>query len=335
MLSVVDCAMTAKPLLGTVYYAAKLFGIMPIHLCAAPDDKNTVAELTPCSTIYVIFAAILFTILFVFSLLQFIVPEATSDPNQETINFVLNLDSYSAIIRNISIYTFVIINRDTFMQTVNRANRIVNELRIGLNCTSFIDQRCTHMVFVQICMSTMQLSLSIWLAYSYCISNSNYTQLYLIQTIIMMCYSLCFQAVVSAVHFTVFLMIVQFIRHINQGLVVCLKRIEDISHRKTRRSNMRMQMFCDVSDQIDELAALYKCITNCNEQFCKVFSISILVSIINSFVFALASVLMSVLFSSKTQIKPLVFCSYSMSTLNFERYFEITLWCIQSIFSIF
>lgn len=283
--------MIAKYCLGTLYYVAKLFGIVPFQL----HFKEPIFKVksTRFLTYYVILMPILFIILFGWSLSKFFVSNNsygdTLNPSKNTKFFVLKLDALSAILRNVTIYIFVLIHRKRFVQVINSVGQIVLSLKHTMKFKTFLDRKCRLMVYVQMFIISIQLTIFISLTYLYITIDPTYTTAYKTRVLITMIFSYLFVAISNNVHFTAFLVIIQCFRHINRQLEKCVNRALKIS-RMDKKSRIRMQMYCDVSDEIDELATIYKSVAACNQGFCKVYSFSMLVSILNSFVFTIAGV---------------------------------------------
>lgn len=278
--------MTTKHIFGAFYYVAKSYGIIPFNVKFR--DKKLIAELSQFSTCWVIVAGSVFNLLNVWSLLKFIAPSISFDSTHETMTAVLILDSYSTILRNISMYLSIFVNRLNLVESINEVQRIWNKLQMCLKTTCFFDRDCRKMIYIQVLVTTIQLSYTSWLTYRYSTYDTNYTITSRLQWIVMMMFSLGLQAIVSVVHFTVFIIVVQLIRHINHKLMSCVKSVEDISRMNGR---IRMQMFCNFSDEIDEMASFYNLITNFNARICRFFSVSMLAAMLNSFVFVMASVI--------------------------------------------
>lgn len=280
--------MTAKVLLATVYYAAKCVGMIPFKLSSWNPDS--IVQISFLSTCYVILMPIFFTTAFIWSLMVFLNPDPDMiDSTKITKVAVLKIDSYVCITRNFTVYVFVIYHRKLLVQTVNSVRRVISKFRLTFE--NFLDRRCQQMVLVQVLVTMTQIVIYICLTYDYIIFPPNaYTWVTILKINISTFFTYAYVSILNAVHFTAFITVVQLMRHINQRLKFCIAKVQEIS-RMEKRSSMRMQMYCDLSDRIDELAALHKCVKNSNRMICKVFSMSIIVALMNSFIFNMAGVI--------------------------------------------
>lgn len=164
--------MSAKALLATVYYLGKCFGFIPFKLCFR--NPQSVAELTTFTTGYTIIVPFVCNVIFVWSLLKFVIIDPTvSDTSNKTKNLILMLETLTCYSRNFIIYISIICHRKLFMETTNYAGRVI--LMLGLKFTNFLDQHCKRMVFVQIFGTTMQMVIGSLLSYDYAaIQNHEY-----------------------------------------------------------------------------------------------------------------------------------------------------------------
>lgn len=278
--------MKSKQLLTAVYYAAKANGIAPFKLDT--KTKYPRAKLTTSSTLSSILGAILFTVLYLYPLKKYLLFHIQN--GVETMHFVLRLNTYSGLFRNIIIFICVIVNRKDLVLSINTLEIIMEKLKCIVQFDSFLDRKCRRMVFTQIVMTMFLYALAIITLYI----NSLYFEFwftnFMLRNTLAIYFTNVFETIVLSMHFTAFLIVVQFYRHINVKLRISVDRIRTIS-RMDSCCGMRMQMFCDASDEIDELAALHKCVAKCTQTICKVFSMTILASLINSFIFTISGVI--------------------------------------------
>lgn len=278
--------MSTKALLTSVYTLAKCFGIFPFRY------QHYLAELTTVTILYSVIVSIVYNVLLIWSTMKFLIPDATIyNPTKNTKHLVLKFDTYSCIARDVSIYFSVIYHRELLVQTVNSVGNILTKL--GVTFGTFLDKNCRQKVYVKVGVTLIQLIICIYLTFDFItFPNNSHPRIYNIKVIISSILTYVFGLIIGNVHFTAMLIIVQLFRIINRKLQNCMTRIEVIS--RIERGSMRMQMFCELSDQIDELSTMYKYIANCNKRCFQVMSLSIITSIMTSFVFITAGVIFKI-----------------------------------------
>lgn len=280
--------MKSTHFLRAAYIAAKINGLASYNLSF--KNGELVAEATNASTSLAICLAIVFNCLFGWSMFRYIFhPPENQSEDETTLLIVVKLDSLACLLRNLIISISAIVHRKAVVRLINDVHLISVQIKQITHFDHFLDGKCLHMVRVQVLVMSFQHVLSILSAY---LHNRNYgpNRMYeFFRVVTMTLFANCFEITVSTIHFTGFLIVVQLFRHINYQLVECVTRIRTISQEK-RSSSMRMQMFCDLSDRIDEIAALYRHVTECNQRICKVFSSSMLMVLSISFVLILFGV---------------------------------------------
>lgn len=278
--------MFPKALLAFVYYVANGFGIAPFKLCL--KKTNFVAELTNFSTGYTVIVLITYNVLYVWSAMKFLIFDPDNYvPLNNMMGFVLKLDIYSCITRNLSIYLSLIYHRELLVHTINTVGRITTKL--GLTFKTFLDLRCRTMVYVKLCVTSVQMAICIYITYYICqFPENSKSKINILKVCIQSVVNYVLSIIVSTVHFTTLLMVMQLFRIINNKLKKCVTMVQHIS--RINRRCMRMQIYCEISEQIDELSFLYKLVCGCNKGFCQVLSLSILTTILNSFEFMTAGV---------------------------------------------
>lgn len=274
--------MKSTRLLRAVYIAAKWNGFAPFRLSAS------FAYLTDISTSLAICAAIGLNIIFMWSQSKFLV-NANYDQFEETFLFVAKLDICATLMRNLIISILLIVKRNEMVQIINDIYHIALNIKHFRKIQSFLDQQSMRRIRLQILAMFYQLAvfvLSAYIQHRNCARNINFD---FFRVFIFSFINNFFQITLSSMHFTAFLSVLQLYRHINENLKQCVKHIRSISKMNNRRS-IRMQVYCDVSDQIDEIASYYKYVTICNQRICKVFSGSMLMILSVSFVLMISTV---------------------------------------------
>lgn len=277
--------MKSTSLLRAVYIGAKCNGLASFQVSF--QNTGLVAKLTNASTICAIYLAIVLNGIFIWAMSKFLIypPE---EEQEDTLLIVVKLDSSASILRNLIISIVVIVHRKALVNIVNDLHLIAFKIKRLRRFDNFLDQNCMRMVRIQILVMMAELGLCLLTIYMH-YRKGQLLLHEIFRVLVMTLLSNGYEMSLSAIHFTVLLTVVQLFRHINRVLTDCVNTIRTISQ-MDKRSCRRMQMYCDMSDQIDEISSLYEFVTNCNERICHVFSMTMLTVLAISFVMMLCGV---------------------------------------------
>lgn len=269
-------------LLRAVYILVKSNGLAAFSLSI--QSTKPVAELTRFSTGLAILLLSILNCIFAWVLSKNFI--YLNEKDEEILLLVVKLDSFAFLLRNLIISVLVIMQRSKIVQLINDVYLIAFKIQQKGRIESFLDSKCLEMVHVQIRAMLTQLGISILSIYLH----SRYVRKKLFYDWVRVLSTTIFSTTVSVMIFTVFLIVVQLIRQINHQLRECVKTIRMISQ-MDKRQNIRMQIYCNLSDDVDEIASLFKFVHICNQRICKVFSVMLLMVLVTSFMFILCSVI--------------------------------------------
>lgn len=206
----------------------------------------------------------------------------------ETLLLVIIVDCLADLVRNIVVHFFWFWRRSEFIRLINEAQLIKNALQAAVQFKQFLDDHCRWIIQIKLMFTSVQLSIDV---FSIILVTSHYETFDIMRIskyIFVIISADLVSIVLSAMHFVALLCMCQLYRHVNSHLAECVKKIRDTSQKN--RKGIRMQMCCDISDRIDQLAALHKSVSRSTDGFRKVFSVSFLMILLNAFVFTLSSV---------------------------------------------
>lgn len=96
--------------------------------------------------------------------------------------------------------------------------------------------------------------------------------------------------VMSSIYCTGMLVALQFYRNLNGKLRRVMRRIRTVSWNESLDAKMKMPFYGEASDALDRLAAMYDVVTKFTLDFNGLLSMSILLTLLNSFMFSLCGV---------------------------------------------
>lgn len=279
--------MKSTYLLQIVYIAAKLNGLAAFHL-SNPKTEPPEAQLTTGSTIMAVCIAIGLNCFFiVFTKKNF--EYSFMEELEGTFITVAKLENSACLLRNFVMSIGLIIHRKAFVRLINDVRQIALKIQQIGKYEQFLDDKCQRMVRWNIVLIVFQMGLIILLVYLYSRYEGQFSPSKFFHIICQAYLTNVYEMTVTAIHFTGLLIILQIFRHINNRLRECVATIRQIAQMDPR-NKMRMQMYCDVSDSIDEIASLFNSLTNCTNTVCKVFSLTMLMVLTISFVLILTGV---------------------------------------------
>lgn len=283
-------------------FAAKLFGLAPF--CLRFGEKGKMASCSKLSTAYAIVAAILANIAFFWSLNDYF--EAPSQfKYDKTLSTIFMFESLMSLIRNLTVYLVLLINQWKMINSINSMQRTHNELQRFVHFETFIDNHCGKTLQWRKRVTVIQVMISCLCVFF----NSQYAWNYSWKKFVRMGTLLCFSNGISIVlgpmHFAAGISMLQMFRLVNIYLGESIQAITNITQLDSR-TRMRMQLYCDASDEMDRIARMYKQVSMCSKEFCKAFSWSILIELLNSSVCTLTGV--SIFCCGITSYNNIVYC---------------------------
>lgn len=269
-----------------VYIAAKFNGLASFHLSS--EQTGLIATLSIISTTLATFQAIGLNCLVNWSIASFLI-DAPEEELEETLVFVLKLDSTACLLRNFIISIFAIVQRKAIIRLINDVHLIADRIQRLCHIDHFLEEKCLKMVRMQLQVMIFQLGIS-GLSIFLLIDGQHNLSIYeFFRVVFMDLLNNFFQLTVSAIHFAALLTVMQLFRHLNHRLEHCAHSIRAIMQMEENRSK-RMEMYFKIINNMEEISVLYKYVTICNGRICKLFSLTMLSVLIISFVMMLSGV---------------------------------------------
>lgn len=271
-----------------VFKYTRFCGLMPIEVLKHSQFAKT-SFFTVCYSIiiYIIVSILLIICQIVrFSAVRY------RDEQHQTIIVLLVIESAVTSFKTLWLYLSQIIYRHKLVQLVNKAFRIKNDLIkfCGLH-GAFFDKNCQFMTRVKMCAVCLQVYILIFsnFAYKHFHVGSDF-EYYSdsVLTFLTDCISLIF----GCVYFGSMIVILQLFRHLNRKLesaIICIYKISENDRRK-----MKMQMYCDVCDTIDQITMFYGKISFYTLELVTFLTFPLTISILASFLNTLSGVTLRV-----------------------------------------
>lgn len=260
----------------------KIFGLFPFRIDFSKNEQP--AEHHKVEFIYSIFFAVVFHGIIIYSHNKELISSPIYNTAQETLIATINFERLCACFQSVLTYASVYYYRHKLINCINMVNRIQHLQNVGF-LPDRIDAENNRVVKYIILWTIVQLMLTIcsWILYAI------YSDMGILQVSVILFGANCYTIALTFMHYVILREVVQLYRGLNAQVAICVVRIRRISN-AFNKCQMKMQMFCDVSDEIDQVTSLYKCITECNNMACRLLSVSILANIVNSFANALIGV---------------------------------------------
>lgn len=272
-----------------LYNLSKCFGFVSFKL----SSTNTLcAHDSRSNFIYSIFYTIFFSSLLFYAEIEKYVLAVMREAKYPTATVVKALEFSVNVTRTIVILIIHLINRKKYVLFINETNQLYNTIRYVTKQTrtkSFLDKKGFYLlnfkkfsVFAQITLLTIAFS-----CYSHFYRGNTRTEfiLQIYKTI----YSNVMAIIFTNIYFCGMLVMLQFYRNLNKQLKNCMKSLKIISQSKMNR--IKMQMYCDISDDIDMISIMYSRVTDVTSRLNTFFSIPVLLTILNDSMITLFAVI--------------------------------------------
>lgn len=270
--------------LKSLHISANIFGLVPYKLKLNPIKASASSFAMGYSFFFTICIAFLLIICEVATFSGKYVRQI----NHQTVTTVNAVESIVGGFCVILIFLLQIFQRNKFIFFINEANKIYNHIYEfkNLKIRPFLDKKCSYLLMTKILSVFSQFLITIT---SLCLSNyrGNIFIEYFIRTLNIF-FTDILTIIFSSLYFFAMIVALQFFRHLNKKLIETMKMIREIS--TNEKSKMKMQQYCNMSDVLDKLANLYGRISFFVENINGLFSLSILLTILNAFVLSLSGV---------------------------------------------
>ena len=275
-------------LLKCMYYLLLLIGLAPFSLStsASKTTASLSRSVSICSFLFI--SATLSMIMYGSYL--FISIDLKEGFSTLTTRIVHLTEISSNVFKVFCIYSKHFFYRNDFVKIINNGFRI-HQCFIKFNVVkqaSFLDKKCAHYLCVQCIASCIQLFMLF-----YCLTTYKWSlkhpENFDLWTVLMAYWPDWMSLIVMNAYAACMLVSWQFYRYLKNNLYNCMMKINDVTFMENRNI-MKMQLFCDTSDEIDRLTKLYQDVYLFTQDIRKMFQIQVLYGFIDAFLVILSEV---------------------------------------------
>lgn len=267
---------------------SKLNGQMPFKYdyqdkCAKQSTRDTLISIIFGSVVCVL---VLSAVIFIY------VQQRYLYSFDSTPKFILLFVNYIELIfifvRIFCVFYGQIQQRNLAMFLINEGFWLYNHLAEDLYPDGlFLDQKCSYIrssKCVSIIVQTMVVLMGVT------INTPDRIELGLWQVICLAIFSYVYMLAIldTTVFFAKMLVALQFYRHLNRRVRKIVHKVDEMTQQDSR--SMKMQMCCDLSDQIDRIAIMYELITKYVNNLNDWFTMQLVVCFVNAFLVILCEV---------------------------------------------
>lgn len=273
-----------------LYIFTKYSGLLPLQL----QSKQPYAIPSKSAASYCIICTIIASCILFYSKLEDFHNLLIRDQDHQTIIIVNGIKILSSYLRTICLYVSQLIHRKQFINIINEGCRIrhhIDELCDKAENTQFLDKKCSY--FVTIKAITLICQILIIMVATFL--QPLYTGHGIARTMIIYAMGTYLSdglaMIVSSIFCFGMVVALQFYRHLNKRLSCLMSKIRKASW--DDKMKMKMQFYCDSSDQLDRIANVYDQISKYTCQMNGFMSMAMLLTILNAFVYTLSGVSVS------------------------------------------
>lgn len=264
-------------------FILKINGLMPFRFSTKTIPRATSSKYAVlyCSTIGI-------AILFLLPMAQVFILGRLNLNNDKLIDALVFLfEIILRTIRSISLYFYQIFNRTFFIDLINDGHQLYTSwLHLYRNDTFFdTEYFLRHWLKTLAIIGQLIYVIFSFIGYFWRIQRSplieHIAPFFLIQ------YSDFMLTFVTAIYFWNMLFVAQFYRNLNRKLAAILAQLKVVH---VDKNQMRMQMFCDMSDAIDQMAMFYDRLTSHTKMVIESNSVQLILLLMDGFVSILSQV---------------------------------------------
>lgn len=268
------------------YFISKINGLLPITISFEP--------LSASRSFTDQFYSTLFTLILIVSVpwAQWIVIQFMGifDNQKETIILVFLLQVACSAVRIGAIYLSQIFNSETLSNFFNRSVQIHEMFAKGKTWNPFFDSKLSTRCLSKFISAIFQFVFMIVSSPGFIlVTRSSENFLLLLASFTLILYSHMVMTLSTGIYFSGMIVLGQFYKNLNRRISNLNRKIS-ILRSKSNGVPVGMQMFCNMSDELDELTDLYRDITNHARSFSKYQRCFKLFSLTQYFVILLAEV---------------------------------------------
>lgn len=300
------------------YLTAKLNGMIPFNW----SNRSAKASKSLASIIY----CMAYTLTLTYCMCRFQIDTLTQlHVNQDKLVSVLVFLFQVTVsaCRTLWMFLFQLYHRRRYIIFINKAiemHRNICKTLSDHKDLPFLDEKCRKMYVYKECTSCFQVLVLFLCVIGFARHNSDVVS---VLKFVLILYTHMAKALFSCFFFGSMLAILQFFRHINEKAVILMRQIAVLNE---ATHHMRMQTFCNLSDEFDRMAKLYVSVSALMSQLINMFSISLVFGFMDAFIIILSE--MYNLYSSA--IKQMGINSTEEIILQVVKVFSfITFYCLE------
>lgn len=281
--------------IDVIYLILKLNGLIPLNFTSkrlTPTKAITsTSSLIYCTTFCV-------AIFFLLPIAQiFILCHINLMHHGKFINFLVFL--FEIILRTfrcISLYIIQLINRMKFAHLINDGYRLYTAWTNLYPNDTFFDQNYFLYLVVKFFANICQLFIVCCSFFGYFNAKHYPSMIVHIFTFFLIQYSNYILTIITFMYFWHMLIVAQFYRNFNRKIELLLKQLNGMVklNNDANKYQMKMQIFCNMSDEIDRIIILYEWTTNYTKMIVNCYSIQLILLLLDSFVSVLSQVWMKI-----------------------------------------
>lgn len=277
-----------------LFYLSKFFGFAPFQFYASYSTPFATGSRS--SVIYcIIYTTCIGALLYYAEATKYLFA-MEREHKYPTAKVVKALELTVSSTRVILIFVHQIMNRKKYISTINEAYQLEHAIKnLCYKSKNFVlNKKCLYLLNAKIISVIVQVILTViaFVSYSRFYRGSTVAE-YVLQ-VSKTTFSNFMAQIFTSIYFCGLLIMLQFYWHLNHRLKSCTKKMEIIS--MSNMNKMKMQKYCEISDDIDKISILYCRLTTLTASFNSLFSMPILLTILNDFMFSLFAVILISIF---------------------------------------
>lgn len=279
-----------------IYYLSKLNGLVPFTISKSKLNVNK----SEWSTIYSFLFTIIFLAVLLWTSIEDIKISLQTQSARNVQKVIRTIEKSFTIIRTTLLYGLQIIYRKQIICVINDAIQLWYYISKGWPTKQFFDRFFIKYYKSRIIWLIIQIIILI-IAHKFYVDEHdiiydlNYSNKFLWHSIIYMYSHIVSPIITGIFYYGGMLIVLQFYRILNEQILLWMSSIKNVDNRKAT-SHMRMQFFCEISDNIDEASIFYSDITEYTAKVNRLFQLQIILTVMSSFFLITSNVRFSFLF---------------------------------------
>lgn len=265
-------------------FILKMNGLMPFRFSTKTIPRATSSKhaVLFCSTIGI-------AILILLPIAQVFILGNLNLPNDDKLvnTLVFRFEIILRTMRSISLYFYQIINRAQFIDLINDGFRLYTSWTHLYRNDAFFDKEYFLCHSMKTLASVGQFIIVVFSFFGYFGHDPRSPFAVHVSLFLLIQYSNFMLTFVTAIYFWNMQFMAQFYRNLNGKLATILAQLKVVH---VDKNQMRMQTFCDISDEIDQIAVFYEWLTRYTKVVVESNSVQLILLMMDGFVSILSQV---------------------------------------------